>query len=283
MITRMEITVLVNNFVFRSGMKGEHGLSLLLNIVDNGSKRQILWDTGQTQETLLFNLSAINEKLNDLTTVVLSHGHYDHTGGLLGLLDYIDNKVEVFASELTWGDRFNNSNDLKPIGSGVTPDIIRRHGGAVTEINCPYSISDQLMISGPVERSEPCEINETFVRLTGTKIVVDEFQDDMSIIVNLGKEGLFVITGCCHAGIINTVKHCRKITGEQKIKGILGGLHLINASVSRMDTTRNFLKTLACDFIAPIHCSGLTETCFLRNELGESVKFLGVGQTIRVV
>lgn len=87
MITKFDVTVIVNNFVSRSGFTGEHGLSLLLEFEEHNSRRQILWDTGQTADVLLGNLKSLQKDLNNLETVILSHGHYDHTGGLLRLMD----------------------------------------------------------------------------------------------------------------------------------------------------------------------------------------------------
>ena len=283
MITKMTVTVLVNNFVSKSGLKGEHGLSLLLNIEENGIKNSILWDTGQTQETLLSNMEALNLKIDDVSTVVFSHGHYDHTGGLAGLLKLASRPIKVLASGYTWGNRFKNGAALKQIGSGLTREIILDLGGVVFEVNQPHHITDQLILTGPIERTEPCETNDVFVRSSGPSIVIDDFEDELALIVNTVSDGLFIITGCCHAGIINTIKYSRKITGIHNVKGVIGGLHLIDANIFRMETTRTFLRTLSCDVIAPLHCSGLSETCYLRRELGDSVKFPGVGETVQII
>lgn len=283
MITKMTVTVLVNNFVSKSGLRGEHGLSLLLTIEENGLKNKILWDTGQTQETLLFNLEALNERIDDISTVILSHGHYDHTGGLAGLLKSGSKPVKVLASGKIWGNRFKNGAELKEIGSGLTWEIIVDLGGIVFEVNQPHYITDQLILTGTIERTEPCETNDVFMRSSGQSIVIDHFDDDLALIVNTVSDGLFIITGCCHAGIINTIKYSRKITGIHNVKGVIGGLHLIDANIFRMETTRNFFKALSCDIIAPLHCSGLSETCYLRKELGDSVIFHGVGQTIQLI
>lgn len=283
MITSLSVTIVVNNFVSRSGMKGEHGLSLLLELEEAHVKNTILLDTGQTPEILLHNLRASNFKPSDISTVIMSHGHYDHTGGLMGLLEGSDSVFEVIACASAWGDRFNNNKDMKQIGSGFTDKEIVERGGKYREINQPYRISDHLIVSGPIGKTEPCEENKTFLRSTDEGFILDTFQDDMALIVDLGRQGLFILTGCCHSGIINTIRHGIKITGNKKVKGLLGGLHLINAEYQRLMTTRDFLKTIDCDFIAPIHCSGFESTCYLRRELGDVVKFPGVGETFKIV
>ncbi len=283
MITKLFVSVLVNNFVSTYSFKGEHGLSLLVTIEENGSQSRILWDTGQTPEILISNLKALDVDPDSISVVALSHGHYDHTGGLLGFLDSRQRNIEVLSSSFSWGDRFNSISATRNIGSGLTREDVSNHGGDVIEVTGPYYISDHFILTGSVEKLEPCEMNQTFARSSGHGVEVDNFMDDMSLIINLGDSGLFILTGCCHSGIINTVNYCRKITGINKIRGILGGLHLINASASRLNTTKDFLAGLNCDFLAPIHCSGLEETCFLRHELGDAVKFTGTGETIQIV
>ena len=283
MISSLSVTIVVNNFVSRSGMKGEHGLSLLLELEEPHVKNTILLDTGQTPEILLHNLRALNFQPSDISKVVISHGHYDHTGGLLGFMESSDHAVEILASASAWGDRFNNNQDMKQIGSGFTTTEIMERGGKLREISQPYRICDHLIVSGPIDKTESCEENKTFLRSTDEGLILDTFQDDMALIVDLGRQGLFILTGCCHSGIINTIRHSIKITGNDKIKGLIGGLHLINADIQRLMLTRDFLKTFDCDFIAPIHCSGFESTCYLRRELGDAVKFPGAGETFRIV
>ncbi len=283
MITSLNVTVVVNNFISRSGFKGEHGLSLLIDMDHDGVKTRMLWDTGQSPETLLVNLNALKVELSEISTVAISHGHYDHVGGLLGFLDHSSGNVQVLVSQWAWGERLNNSANLKPIGIGFTSNEVTEHGGLVVDITQPYRICEQVTLSGPIKRIESCEVNNSFLRKTDQGLVVDTFQDDMSLVLDLGHQGLFIITGCCHSGIINTVEHCMKITGNSRLKGIIGGLHLINADEERMVKTRNFLRETGLSFLAPLHCSGLEQTCYLRGELGESVKFLGAGEIVKVV
>ncbi|MGD9818183.1 MAG: MBL fold metallo-hydrolase [Desulfomonilaceae bacterium] len=273
----------MNNFVSRSGFTGEHGLSLLLEFEDQNSRRQILWDTGQTADVLLGNLKSLQKDLNNLETVILSHGHYDHTGGLLRLMDYNPKPFKIVASPLTWGERFPSATELRSIGSGLTAELLRQRGSQVVEVSKPYFITSQIVLSGPVEQIEPYEENHSFSRSLGNVVVIDKFEDDMSLAINIDNKGMFIITGCCHAGIINTTRYLQKVTGLEQIYGILGGLHLINANPDRILRTRDFLRSLSCDFLAPLHCSGLYETCYLRQELGDSVKFIGVGETVNII
>lgn len=283
MITSLSVTIVVNNFVSRSGMKGEHGLSLLIDIEEDNQKRKILWDTGQTSEILLLNLDSLSVKIPEISTVILSHGHYDHTGGLLELLDRSNGDVQVLASPFAWDDRFNNSQDLKQIGARLTPEDVLSHGGVYRAIDGPFQILEKLLVSGPIPKVEHCETNHTFLRSSGSGLMLDKFEDDMALVVDLGLQGIFIVTGCCHSGIINTIRHCMKITGNSIINGVLGGLHLINADSRRLIKTRDFLKDINCDFIAPIHCSGFEATCFLRRELGDVVKFPGAGETFKII
>jgi 7,8-dihydropterin-6-yl-methyl-4-(beta-D-ribofuranosyl)aminobenzene 5'-phosphate synthase len=111
----------------------------------------------------------------------------------------------------------------------------------------------------------------------------DEIIDDLSLVVNLGEKGLFIVTGCCHAGIINTIEQSIKITGNDIIKGIIGGLHLIGASRDRLKRTAEYLKAKNPDLIIPLHCSGLMESYYLRQSIGDSVKLFGAGEEIPIL
>ena len=283
MIKELTITILVNNFLNETELWAEHGLSLLISFVSEKRQGKILLDTGQSGEVLSHNLEVLKVKLDDLVAIVLSHGHYDHTGGLLSFLKLLNNKIPVIVHPDSWGSRINTKPYFREIGSKLTPDKIEAERGVLIEDANPFFITEEIFTTGTIERIEVLEKDLSLLRVTNSKFVNDKILDDLSLVFNLAEKGLFIVTGCCHAGIINTIKQSIKITGNDTVKGIIGGLHLIGANRDRLKRTSEYLKEKNPDLIIPLHCSGLTESCYLHQSIGDSVKFYGAGEKISIL
>lgn len=283
MIKELTITILVNNFLNETELWAEHGLSLLISFVSEKRQGKILLDTGQSGEVLSHNLEVLKVKLDDLVAIVLSHGHYDHTGGLLSFLKLLNNKIPVIVHPDAWGSRINTKPYFREIGSKLTPDKIEAERGVLIEDANPFFITEEIFTTGTIERIEVLEKDLSLLRVTNSKFVNDKILDDLSLVFNLAEKGLFIVTGCCHAGIINTIKQSIKITGNDTVKGIIGGLHLIGANRDRLKRTSEYLKEKNPDLIIPLHCSGLTESCYLHQSIGDSVKFYGAGEKISIL
>jgi 7,8-dihydropterin-6-yl-methyl-4-(beta-D-ribofuranosyl)aminobenzene 5'-phosphate synthase len=147
----------------------------------------------------------------------------------------------------------------------------------------PVSLSEHILTTGYIERQEPLEINTSFARDKDGLMVKDDIADDLAMVVDLGAEGLLIVTGCCHAGIINTVRHAMNLTGNRQIHTIIGGLHLVGASEERLARTAEYLKEIHPRKIFPLHCSGLEESCYLKEKLGDLVELVGTGATVRIL
>jgi 7,8-dihydropterin-6-yl-methyl-4-(beta-D-ribofuranosyl)aminobenzene 5'-phosphate synthase len=280
MIENAHVTIVVNNVVEEPGCLGEHGLALYVRLVVGGIEKRILLDTGQTELVLQHNMRKLGFSAADLAAVVISHGHYDHTGGLLALLRSAARTLPVLVHPEAWGERLTGAREPRRIGAAFAPGDVERAGGTLVDAGRPVFLDDGVVVTGEVVRNEPVESKTSFRRLVDHQVVEDWIADDLSLVLDFGARGLLLLTGCCHAGLINTTEYARRVTKNPKIRGIIGGLHLIGASDERLRRTVEYLRHLQPDLLIPLHCSGAHESCALRQALGEVVKLAGVGRTI---
>jgi 7,8-dihydropterin-6-yl-methyl-4-(beta-D-ribofuranosyl)aminobenzene 5'-phosphate synthase len=263
----IRFVVLVDNNA-DPGMVTEHGFALWVAV--NG--RRILFDTGQGK-ALVPNAAAMGCDLKQVDTLVLSHGHYDHTGAASELLQ-LNPTVRVFCHAKALTTRYS-------IHSGKTPKDISMPSSAREGIRAlpkdqvhwltgPEEICDSVGIVGPIPRQHPMEDTGGPFYLDTAGLHPDLLEDDTAMWIRTGK-GLIIIVGCCHSGLINTVEHIRRITGEEKVLGIIGGLHLQNANDERLNSTCSALLERDPEFVFPCHCTGTEAIAFLRQRLGQRV------------
>lgn len=219
----------------------EHGLSYLIE----SDEKKILFDTGQS-DLFLKNARIMNINMESIDMIILSHGHFDHGNGL----SYLSGR-NLLCHPGCFVKRYRKT-DNKYIGLINTRDELSSIFNLITSAG-PYKISDKMYFLGEIPRLTDFESQITsFVFEDGTP---DFVKDDSALAIVL-PEGLFVITGCGHAGIVNTLEHARKITGINKISGIMGGFHLKEVDRQLKETTRYFKKN-KIKHILPSHCTGL--------------------------
>ncbi|NIA12243.1 MAG: MBL fold metallo-hydrolase, partial [Nitrospiraceae bacterium] len=223
----MKITILVDNYVTKRRFITEHGFSML---IENKEDR-ILFDTGQGF-ALMHNIEVQNIDSKSIRKVVLSHGHDDHTGGL----ESFNNKnsdFKLFAHPDIIYPKFKVTDGIKR-NIGIKMDLKKLD---IKFSSKPIEISRDIIFSGEIPKINRWELEETaYYREKAGGFERDPFSDDISLYVKLDK-GLLVLTGCAHSGIINIIEYGMKITGERKLYGIIGGMHLKNASAKRIEKT----------------------------------------------
>jgi len=219
---------------------------------------------------------------NRIECVVISHGHYDHTGGLIEFLKTVDSDIPVVAHP----DAFKPSIWIRRKGAvrrpylPVSVDRLENVGGRPLQTKDPFPIFTGTLTTGEVARKTPFEDFEGVFYLDDEGLVESPIMDDQSIIVNLKKRGLVIASGCGHAGIVNIIEQARKLTGVERVCCIVGGFHLVGSSEDRMNKTVQYLKGLKADIISPMHCSGFEFTLKAATELSDCFVSNGIGTQI---
>ena len=266
MSCRFELTVICDNHA-KNELLSEHGLSFY--ILADGLT--ILFDTG-SGETLLPNAMKLGIDLAKCSHLVLSHGHYDHSGGVAQVLAK-NTYCSVIAHPFILSDRYSRHADrpVKRIGMPVNEravlqqlDPVRLHCSPVA--SC---ISDYIGITGFIPRTHVFEDTGGPFYLDETGQFADMIPDDQALWINT-PQGLVVILGCCHSGVSNTVEYIRQLNDGASVAGIIGGLHLLHASAERLEQTIIYLKKLKPQFIYAGYCTGDDVIVKLRQNLRDT-------------
>jgi 7,8-dihydropterin-6-yl-methyl-4-(beta-D-ribofuranosyl)aminobenzene 5'-phosphate synthase len=248
--------------IFKDTLVGEHGLSLLVTLHEGPKKHTILFDTGYSAVGVPHNIEHLGLDLKEIEAIVLSHGHMDHLGSLNVLLEKMPKPMPVLVHPYAFKSpryvtRKDGGKDRFPIM--LDRREIEKRGGQIKETEGPTLIcEDMIMVSGEVKRTIPFEKGMPHARVEKNgKLEKDPILDDQALFVHLKGEGLVVIGGCSHAGIINTVLYGKKLTGAQTVHAVLGGFHLSGPFFEPIiGDTIDALKEMAPKVVVPMHCTG---------------------------
>lgn len=262
----ISVTVLSDNRT-AYGLEAEHGFSLWIETAG----RKILFDTGQS-EAMLRNADQLGIDLGRANCVTLSHGHYDHTGNVSQALARAE-QAHLFLHPDALQARYSIHEAPKPIGMPARsvesvkalPDARR------SWVTVPWTLDEGVMLTGPVPRVTAYEDTGGPFFLDAEKKQTDAITDDLSLWVQT-LAGLVVCLGCCHAGVINTLRHITALAGDHRIMAVIGGMHLLHASEERLEQTAEALKEYAIPYVFPCHCTGDAAMEFLTKKLGASVQ-----------
>ncbi|MGQ4911899.1 MAG: MBL fold metallo-hydrolase [Candidatus Thorarchaeota archaeon] len=268
------------------------GLSVLVSTHVGEESFTVLYDTGPSPEILAHNVKALGLDLSTVDAIVMSHGHWDHFGGLIEALEEISKKdVPVYlhprmffprrvVTKTETGERVR---DFTPI---PTVDDIKRAGGRPVLSDSPVSLAGTTLLrSGEIPRMTPYETgmpgHQAFIN--GRWVDDSEILDDSCLIAHVRGRGLIVITGCAHSGVINSLRESIRLTGVKRVYAVMGGTHLTGyREMGPVNSTIEDLKAIGPEIILASHCTGLRAQKAIARQLPKAQVSGGVGLMLRV-
>jgi 7,8-dihydropterin-6-yl-methyl-4-(beta-D-ribofuranosyl)aminobenzene 5'-phosphate synthase len=300
----VNITVLVDNradlivksnesvrYFTEKALLAEHGFSALIHFPGNDSK--ILWDAGVTRIALMENLRRMGIEPQGISKIALSHGHHDHYAALSDFLSVRVSQVEA----REWGKNVNHGDVEAWLDSRRLPIIahpaafrerwwVKENGTMVGPVSSPprlewealgaqiitsktpYPLGPGCWTTGYVPRHsfEKSGRPTTLLYRERDQFLPDDLEEDQAIVIHVRGKGLVVLSGCAHAGIINTVRHAQEISGVDRVHAILGGFHLAGASEEELRQTIAAINLLTPEILVPCHCTGFQAICTLSQQ-----------------
>jgi 7,8-dihydropterin-6-yl-methyl-4-(beta-D-ribofuranosyl)aminobenzene 5'-phosphate synthase len=245
----------------RNSVQAEHGFSALVRLTREDRTKTLLFDFGFSEHGTAYNADALDADLHGVETLVLSHGHGDHTGGLKRLVNKIGKKgIDLVLHPAAFKvDRYITRRGVKDRFPRVSREALEDLGLHVVATREPLPLlNGDALFLGEIPRTTPFEkgMPHAFFLDKG-KETWDPIEEDSSIVMNLRGRGLVVISGCAHSGIVNTVRHAMAVTGVGKVHAVMGGFHLSGpAFEAAVGPTAEELRKIGPDHVIPCHCTG---------------------------
>ncbi|MCD6409783.1 MAG: MBL fold metallo-hydrolase [Candidatus Verstraetearchaeota archaeon] len=267
-VNSLKLYILSENTVLRQrDLLGEHGFSVLIDAESEAGRKVILFDTGQTGSVLVNNANVLKAPLKETEVICLSHGHFDHSGGLISALKQIRRSVRIYLHPHAILPKYKKVR-RKLVDISLPHDVreIERYRGILQFNTGPVELAPGILLTGEVPRENPYEEPENFFMKQGSNLVRDFIKDDQAIVINT-REGLVVVTGCGHSGIVNIINYAKRLAKVDEVCAIIGGLHLAGAKKPRLEFTINAFKDANPKLLAPCHCTGYEEAFIIKSNL----------------
>jgi 7,8-dihydropterin-6-yl-methyl-4-(beta-D-ribofuranosyl)aminobenzene 5'-phosphate synthase len=264
----------------------EPGFSALVRVTVRGREHTLLFDTGVSPNGMVENMRRLGISPADIEAIVLSHGHWDHVTGMEGLVRELGrSRLPVMIHPEFWARRRILFPGLDPAELPATSRAaLEDLGFAIVEERQPSFLLDgAVLITGEVDRTTPFETGfQGHEALRGDAWEPDPLiLDDQALIVRLCDRGLVVLSGCGHAGIVNTVRYARRLTGEDAVAAIIGGFHLSGPMFQPIiEPTVDALADLSPALVVPAHCTGWRAVHRLAARFPDGFVMSAVGTTI---
>jgi 7,8-dihydropterin-6-yl-methyl-4-(beta-D-ribofuranosyl)aminobenzene 5'-phosphate synthase len=260
-----------------ASLHAEHGLSYFIETAAAGAESAFMLDYGADGIGALNNMRLLDIDFGALNALALSHGHFDHWGGLVTILEHNvcskRREMPLYVGKEAFAHRFTMRvpGVLTDIGRLDQRKLEGTEAVRIVEIDRPTEIVPGAYLSGPIERITDYEHVPAHLLIErGVELQHDQFEGELAVAFVVKGKGLVVLSGCAHAGIVNTIRHCQKLTGVDRLHAVIGGFHLIDSSWDAIELTIAEIKAMSPDWIVPTHCTGFEATYRFRQEMAES-------------
>lgn len=265
----------------------EHGFSAIIRVAEGRRNHTILLDTGLSETTMLINADRLGVNLGEVEAVVISHGHFDHIMGLMPALERLRPGIPIVIHPHAFAPRIIKIPDGTQVRmTPLNPDALERADARIIREIRPSLIAEgMILVTGQIPRVTEFEFGFPiqYAIVDGVEQHDPLTPDDQSLVVAVKGKGLVIVSGCAHAGIINTLKYARELTGSEQVHAVIGGFHLGGPLYeSVIGPTVDAIQEIDPNFILPTHCTGWKAThefarrmpeAFIQNSVGTRLVF----------
>lgn len=286
----MDVKILTENTVYKRGFLGEHGLSLW---IETGKKRY-LFDMGQSG-VFLKNAGNMKLDMECLDGIILSHGHYDHCGGMTEWIGKQNSngkrlKIPVYVNERAFDRKYSRNPATGELLFGGIHENAKKWmkeqanlictGAGCTEIAENVYILSKIPCITEFESVSARFLKEVSAEMRQSGEIIADTMEDEQLLVFREKQGLCVFAGCAHPGIINCLYYVQASFPGEHIHSLVAGMHLKGCSAKQLERTTASLQELKIDVTVPLHCTGILAIAAIREALGDKCVLAEVGKTI---
>ncbi|OPY66246.1 MAG: Metallo-beta-lactamase superfamily protein [Syntrophorhabdus sp. PtaU1.Bin002] len=292
-VDRLAVTVVTDNYydslrpdtaistTYRSKpgsvIHAEHGLSYHVETVADGVAASLFFDFGMDPMGMAHNTDVLGIDIGKISVLALSHGHFDHWGGLAGFLkqhgSHIPKGIPLYVGPEAFARRFSlRPSDEKPqdIGALDRTELEKLGIVEIIETKEAREIVPGGYLTGPIPRVTEYEKDNPNLLIRKKDLLVqDSFEGELAMVFAVKGRGLVILSGCAHVGIVNIIKHALAMTGISRVHAIIGGFHLVNARKDLIDRSIEDIRGFAPDYIVPTHCTGFETVMRFAREMPE--------------
>lgn len=273
----MKLNLIVENKTYEDGIMAEHGLALL---IETGEKT-ILFDSGKSH-ALINNGNRMNLDLSKVDFAVLSHGHYDHSGGFPDF-NRINPNAPIYIHQNAFKEIYEMNEFGKPIGHNLGIQWDDKEKETIKEnlifTNEPLYITENIVISGSIPNEMREHKTGRFLEKVGSEYKFDEMEHEQFLAIN-ENEQLYIFTACSHTGVKPVVDYAKQLFPDMNIRLVFGGFHLYSSQIDLLLNAVDRITTMDVEYYMPVHCTGLKATFRMKELLGDRCVVLNAGDKL---